>query len=301
MAAPCTIEFLSEVFLGGPGDPSGSLGLSDLHLFVPIPHTGAVIQADFDLNLSEKPFFLGDQLEERPFRFSEPRAVCYAPRKGFYVCDARSEHILFFDETGRFEYAKSPPGLLETSFRRPVGISLEAGSLAVMDSRSVLHIIGPKGERARFALRAHLEDLNTERLGLQWHEGMLYLIAGKHKIFWLDPGSRSRKGVIDLLKLVQGQIESFCFDGMGRAFVLVSRTPALWVVDESFTRMLGTYEEVGYGEGQLRHPKAIRADGQGGLFLLDDKRILKLRVLEKPADAEGEEAEEHEAEDVGQT
>lgn len=149
---PMVIEFLMETELAFHESCAAGFHAHHDFLLVPDPSGKRIRCLGPDLKIREKDFFTGDQQVPDPYPFGQPMAVVPSPGGGFYVCDASSPNILFFDVKGAFEYAKSPPGILEIEFKRPANVAADASDLAVVEEDMTLHLINHLGEHRTFHL-----------------------------------------------------------------------------------------------------------------------------------------------------
>lgn len=75
------------------------------------------------------------------------------------------------------------------------------------------------------------------------------------------------------------KLESFCFDPGGLLYLASSDPSALMVMAPDLQDVLAVYERFGYEDGCIRYPRCVSVDDRGGIYLLDDSRIMKFRLV----------------------
>jgi hypothetical protein len=287
---PMIIEFVNESDLAFHESCAAGFCVNGNFVFMPDPSRKRIGRLGQDLSVRDWEFFKGDQADPAPYRFERPLAVAACPEGGFYVCDGSSCNLLFFDRNGIFEYAKSPPGILEVTFERPVNLAADIMGLAVVEEDMRLHLIEGNGQHRMFHLAQLTGRMAHRGVSMGWHNGRLFILPEGESLMCLDPVS----GLVEEQRLSEAAERkspaAFCFDPTGRLYLATSDPAGLMVLAPGLDDVLAEYERFGYQEGCIRHPRCLVADDKGFVYLIDDSRIMLFHLA--PGQEAGEDTDD---------
>jgi len=277
-----SIEFLFEIEKEFHDFYPRRIHSSSDYILIPVPYQGEVLCLTDDLELKGRNFFYGDQKEPRPYIFDEPVAISSASASGYYICDMSIPNILFFNEAGEFQYSKSPPGLLEYTYDQPVNIATDGVNLAVLEADMNLYCIDAFGKRKTLFFKPLMDTGQMKIRGLSYFKEKIFMISHNTGLLSLEPLTGSIEFIELPAEKLHGKLESFCFDFEGRLYLITTEPASLVVIDSDRVSILATYEYFGYKAGDLRYPKCIDVNNKGIIYIIDDNRVMKLRLIFSP-------------------
>ncbi|MCG2757784.1 MAG: hypothetical protein L6263_05070 [Desulfobacteraceae bacterium] len=273
-----TLKFLSEIELDFSGVYPSRICTTEDYLFIPIPKIKKIIRLDYEMNVKMENFFSGDQRNPLPYCFNIPDAITFSHYNGYCVCDKAKSNILFFDQSGVFKYAKSPPGFVECDFNQPENIASLSSHIAIIDAGLNLHILDSFG----ILETCHIQDLpGSEHIkagSLSGFDEKFYLITQNANLIAVDPFTRRIERITLPLENIKGKPEAVCFDQAGNLYIILTEPAALIMLDSECLDIIATYERFGYNCGELRVPKCIEINKRM-IYIIDDNRLMKFQLI----------------------
>ena len=273
------LKFLSEVELGFSGVYPSRICTSKDYIFIPVPEKQKILRLDHAMNVKKENFFSGDQSNPLPYCFNIPAAITFSHYNGYCICDKARSNILFFDQTGAFKYAKSPPGFVECDFNQPENIASLSSHIAVIDADRNLHILDSFGILETCYIQALPGSEHIKAGSLSGFDGKFYLITQNASLIAVDPFTRRIERKALPLENIKGKPKAACFDTAGNLYVILTEPAALILLDSERLDVLVKYERFGYNSGDLRDPRCLDIDNKGMIYIIDDNRLMKFQLI----------------------
>ncbi|MEA3397120.1 MAG: hypothetical protein U9R05_06625 [Chloroflexota bacterium] len=273
------LKFLSEVELGFSGLYPSRICTSKDNIFVPVPEKQKILRLDHAMNIKKENFFSGDQSNPLPYCFNIPAAITFSHYNGYCVCDKAMSNILFFDQTGAFKYAKSPPGFVECEFNQPENIASLSSHIAVIDAGLNFHILDSFGILKTRYIQNLPGSEHIKAGSLSGFDEKFYFITQNANLIAVDPFTRHIERITLPLENIKGKPEAACFDTAGNLYIILTEPAALILLDSECLDIIATYECFGYNSGELRDPKCIESNNNGMIYIIDDNRLMNFQLI----------------------
>ena len=274
-------KFIAEtgIDLGG-SYPSRSC-IKDNYLFIPAPEKKKVLCLDLEMNSVKQGFFKGDQNNPRPYCFARPVAVTFSYHKGYCVCDQAEPNILFFDKSGSFKYAKSPPGFVEYAFTQPENLVSIPSYLAVIDADHKLNILDSSGSLKTIHIPAPSGYEEITAGCLTGFNEKFYILNQDTSLLCIDPCNSRIKEIALTRGRLKGKPRAACFDLAGNLFIILTDPAVLILLNSERLDVMAKYESFGYNSGDLRDPMCLDIDNKGTIYIIDDNRLMKFKLIKQ--------------------
>ena len=250
-------------------------------IFIPIPEKQKILCLDHEMNVKKKNFFSGDQSNPLPYCFNIPVAITFSHYNGYCVCDKARSNILFFDQSGAFRYAKSPPGFVEYIFNQPENIASLSSYIAVIDAGLNLHILDSFGILKTCYIQALPGSEHIRAGSLSGFDEKFYLITQNANLIAVDPFTRRIERKALPLENIKGKPKAACFDTTGNLYIILTEPAALILLDSECLDVMAKYERFGYNSGDLRDPRCLDIDNKGTIYIIDDNRLMKFKLTKQ--------------------
>ena len=275
-------KFISETGIDFSGSYPSRICIKNNHLFIPVPEKKKILCFDLEMNSAKQNFFKGDQNNPRPYRFARPVAVTFSYHKGYCLCDKAESNLLFFDKSGSFKYAKSPPGFVEHAFRQPENLVSTSSYLAVIDAAHNLNILDSTGRLKAIHIPVPTGYEKIIAGGMTGFNEKFYILNQNANLLCIDPCNIRIEEIALTRGKLKGKPRAACFDSDGKLYIILTDPAVLILLDSERLDVMAKYESFGYNSGDLRDPMCLDIDeNKGTIYIIDDNRLMKFKLIKQ--------------------
>ena len=233
-------KFIAETGIDFSDTYPARICIENNHLFIPAPEKKKILCLDLKMNQENQDFFKGDQNNPCPYRFDRPVAVTFSYHAGYCVCDKAEDNLLFFDNSGFFKYAKSPPGFVEHTFRQPENIVSISARLAVIDAAHNLNILDSTGRLKTIYIPARPGYGKITAGCLTGFKEKFYILNQNANLLCIDPCSNRIEEVALTRGKIKGKPMAVCFDTAGNLYIILAEPAALILLDSESLNIMAS-------------------------------------------------------------